>query len=94
VSSPIIALKDGITVVIAEYARDGFHRAVIVHSSFPGYRVGGPDIMVSDHDIAEGRNIALPDGVMAGLISAAPVNGPIMKPEEFGRMIAARSAGN
>jgi hypothetical protein len=50
--------------------------------------------MVSDHDLAEGRNIVLPDEVMTGLISAAPINGPIMEPEEFGRIIAARAAGN
>jgi hypothetical protein len=87
-------LNAGVSVVIAAYARDGFHRALIAHSCFPGCRGGGLEIMVSDHDIAEGRNIALPDEVMTGLISAAPINGPIMEPEEFGRIIAARAAGN
>ena len=82
-TSPILALPHGVTVVIAEHRPDGFHRAIVVHSTNPSYRVGGYDLSVSDATIAEARVVTLPDDLMADLIAGSPVLGPVPTLEEL-----------
>lgn len=90
--SQIVALKYGVTVVLADHRGDGWYRAIVIHSTNPSYAVGGHDLSVGPNDIAEGLAITLPDDVMTELIAKAPVRGPEPTIEDFFRSLTGHKA--
>tara|TARA_R110002051_G_scaffold314950_2_gene392621 strand:+ start:5321 stop:5605 length:285 start_codon:yes stop_codon:yes gene_type:complete len=75
-TSPIVTLDSGVTVVLADPRGGDWWRGIIIHSLNPAYPVGSSDIGIGPEAIARGRNIILPDDVMETLAATAEVRGP------------------